>query len=120
MKTLTALCVLLLAGCQTLSRETIAYEATYQALHVIDTVQTLNIKNHRNGRLIGYESNPVLGKSPSDSDILTYMVAEAATHAMITFALDRAEAPLWLQRSWHIGSIGWNGRLVVMNYKMGL
>jgi hypothetical protein len=120
MKTLIVLCAMLLTGCATLSRETIAYEATYQALHVIDTVQTLNIKSHRNGRLIGYESNPILGKSPSDGEIFTYMAAEAATHAMITFALDRAEAPMWLQRSWHIGSMAWNGRQVYLNYRMGL
>ncbi len=107
---------LCLVGCSTLPMEQVAYEATYQALHVIDTAQTLNIRNVRGG----YEKNPLLGRHPSDADIIAYMAGESVAHYLITkFMADRG-APAWLQRAWHIGSVTWSARTVHINYKIGL
>jgi hypothetical protein len=105
-----------LSGCASMTREQIAYESAYQALHVVDTIQTLKIRKHS----LVYETNPILGKHPSDAEVISYMAAESVAHFFITSALSRSKAPRWLNSSWHYLSIGWNGRNVVVNYRNGL
>jgi hypothetical protein len=119
---LSCIAVALLSACSTLPREQMIYESTYQVLHAIDAVQTMNIdlrRDYRRGRHV-YEGNPILGKYPKDSEVLAYMAGEAALHFGITKLLADRGAPVAVQRLWHYTSIGWNGRLVIRNRKMGL
>lgn len=110
-----AVCVLaaLMTGCASLPREQRTYEATYQALHVVDTIQTLRIRKTPGT----YETNPLLGKHPTDTEVIAYMAAEAVAHAYITKTLADSNAPMWLQRAWHFTSVSWNGWLVISNQK---
>jgi hypothetical protein len=106
----------LLTGCASLPREQMIYEASYQALHVIDTAQTLRIRH----KVQFHESNPILGRYPSDAEVLGVMAAEAIAHAYVTKLLADRNAPMWAQRTWHHLSIAWNGRLVLRNNLRGL
>lgn len=111
-------CVLaaLMTGCASLPREQMTYEVTYQALHVVDTIQTLRIRKTPGT----FETNLILGKRPTDAEVIAYMAAEAVAHAYITKAMADRGAPMWLQRAWHYASVTWNGRLVIYNHRRGL
>jgi hypothetical protein len=113
---LVSLAAAVLCGCASLSREQLILEGSYQALHVADTIQTLNIKKDN-----GYwERNPILGRHPSDTEVIAYMAGEAIAHALISKTLADRNAPDWLQRLWHYSSVSWNGALVISNHKRGL
>jgi hypothetical protein len=99
-----------ICGCSTIPGEQMSYEIGYQALHAVDTMQTLDFK--KRGWI---ENNPLLGRHPSDSEIIAYMAAESVSHMLITKTLAERHAPMWLQRMWHYLSISWNGALVIGN-----
>lgn len=104
----------ILCGCASMPKEQRTYEIAYQALHAIDTAQTLKINN-----VAGRETNPILGRHPKDYEVIAYMAAEAAIHARISKAMADHDAPMWMQRSWHYVSLIWNGHLVIRNERRG-
>lgn len=115
----------LLQGCATLPAPQRAAEATYQALHFADALQTLDIKNHpceqiSPGMLHCYrEGNPLLGPYPSDGRVAAYMLAESLAHAYVTEQLVDNDAPGWVQWAWHIASIGYAANNVLQNSREG-
>jgi hypothetical protein len=126
MKRLTLMDALLLAlallfllsfgGCATLPPEQRAEEAAYQSLHLVDTLQTLQIHNGYSS----YEQSPVLGRHPSQTAIVAYMAAEAGLHAIVTEQLSERGAPIWVQRVWAGASIGFTALTVRHNMQTGI
>ena len=108
--------LILLSGCASLRPEQRNTEIAYQALHIVDTLQTLDIKNHNDV----VESNHILGYRPTDAKIISYMAAESVLHFAITTQLASHGAPLWLQRTWGMASIGLTARVVAVNFRLGL
>lgn len=110
----------LLFGCaampNTWTKENQRLEIAYQAVHVVDLGQTLDIKNHPGLK----EDNWFLGEHPSDEKIALWYVGTAYGHAFVTSALERENAPRWLCRTWQAVTIGNALSNIHGNYKLGL
>lgn len=113
--------ILMLTGCasspSTWSKETLRSEYTFQTMHAIDALQTLDIKNHP-----GYsESDPFLGDHPSDRTIAVWYASTAVLHGAITSVLvEDKSTPKWVCRMWEMLTIGFTNEAVVHNYNMGM
>jgi len=94
------------------SREDVALEVTWQALHLVDTIQTRQIALNPNKY---YEMNPLLGSHPSEEKILIYMAMGTVIHALITHYLPKKCRPYFQGVT-----IGLSGACVVRNLQIGL
>ena len=115
---LPMLLVVSLSGCATWSRETVAEESVYQASHILDSVQTLEIS-----RTPGYyevQSRWAIGRHPTETDVYAYMGAVAIGHALLTDYFVSRGAPPWLLRAWEAVTIGMSTQDVAHNYNIGL
>lgn len=124
MKPLLALltCILLIscAGRQPLTKSQWVGEAAWQAIHVIDWGQTLNIADNPDY----HEKNPLIGRHPSRGKVNLYMGASAIIHPIITYLLPEDYKvlginihPRWL---WIGGTITTSGLCVINNNAIGL
>ena len=86
-------------------------ELAFAMLMLIDYWQTRDIKNHPGY----YETNPLLGKHPSDARIRNYFIGATVAHAAITYALPEKYRPAW---QW--GTIGVEAAVVLHNKGIGL
>jgi len=67
-------------------------EVTWQSLHLIDTTQTLSVARDPDC----YDesvSDPIIGKHPSQRDVLLWMFAASALHFIVTDWLAMHEHP---------------------------
>ena len=83
-------------------------EYVFQALNVIDTIETVHILN-KGGR----ELNPILGSQPSTEKVIAFKTANAAMHLAITMYL-MDHHPKYV-KTWQHLSIGLMGTVVVLN-----
>ena len=114
-----AACMLIawaLSGCAALPLEQRTEESAYQALHLADMMQTLDIKNHAGH----HESNPILGQHPNDGQVVAYFAAEAGLHYVVTKALYDGDAPMWAQRLWQGAWLYWETDNVYTNHQHGI
>lgn len=108
-------------------RETIAEETLFQAVHLIDTAQTLGISHtpchwdHR-GQECPAEAfaGALIGHHPSDRSVWALMGTEAVLHLAVTAGLYRAGAPMWVQRGWQAVTIGFQLADDDRNVRIGL
>ena len=103
----------LLAGCTTLPPA----EQAWQALHAIDTVQTLHIARDP-ARFHEDIAAWAIGRHPSAGSVLAYMAGTAVIHAQCARWLDDRH-PLGF-KAFEVISIGLTGRNVLVNVKVGL
>jgi len=96
---------------QPLTKAQIAGEIAFEALHLIDWGQTLDIENH-DGM---YEWNPLMGRHPSRGRVNLVMGAIAVVHPVITWAIP-SEYRWW----WIGGSSAASAWAVVHNDRLGL
>lgn len=95
-------------------------ESLFQIVHVADTLQTLQIPDHRGL----YESSnifdggPWIGRKPTPSAIKLYMGGEAIAHALVSYELYR-HAP-WMSRIWEVTTISVDASTVAHNAQIGL
>ena len=100
---------------------------------IVDYGQTLDIKNQRacwsedNGSRFMpysvpagctssfYETNPLLGRDPSDSRIRNYFVGASLAHVAITYLLPKQYRP-----SWQWGTLAIQLGVISKNYQLGL
>ena len=99
--------------------ETKVEESLYQALHLIDTAQTLYISKHPD-RFYEVESAWAIGRHPSPSRVIGYMALDAAGHAAITATLVSLNAPSWVTRTWELLTIGDSAHCVGNNFRIGI
>jgi hypothetical protein len=99
--------------------ETKVEEALYQALHLIDTSQTIYIAKHPD-RFYESESAWAIGKHPSESRVIGYMALDAVGHAAVTATLVSFNAPRWLTRTWELVTIGDSAHCVGNNFRIGI
>lgn len=117
MKLITALVVLLLAGCASWTPETRREEIAFQALSAVDATQTIRIAREPDRFS---ESNPILGEHPSTRRVATYFAANGVLHFAATSLLEEAHAPQWLVRTWEAVGIVIEGRDVALNISHGI
>ncbi len=78
---------------------------------VLDAAQTRDIKNYSTT----WETNPMLGKHPSDSRVRNYFVGAALGH----YAVSRALPAGWPRQAWQYGWIAIEVVQVVKNKRAG-
>ena len=100
------------------SRETQAEELTWQALHVVDTAQTLQIAAHPECYHED-QSAVLLGRGPNAGQVALWSAASAALHAGLTALIEERDER-WLQRTWQFLSIVPTALTVSHNFRLGL
>ena len=97
-----------------------AAEALFQAVHVADLQQTLDIKRHPGLIEVGgiVDSAWAIGHRPSDRSVYAFMAAEGALHAGVTVLLSQWSP--WAARGWEAITISVNGEVVRHNAQLGL
>jgi hypothetical protein len=125
-KTLLALSLAAtLAGCATVSPGTIATEATWQALNVVDTGQTVTIaRNPERFQEAEGVTRALTGAHPSTGRVYAVMGAYAVLHAGVTLAIEEenpGHGP-WAVASvlWQALTLGEKTRCVVDNFHYGI
>ena len=94
-------------------------ELAYQAVHAVDTLQTLQIARHPKC----YAENDqawLIGAHPSEGDVLAWGIGLAALHAAVMKALADREAPRWIQAGWQMVTLGMPAYDVAHNARIGL
>lgn len=89
-------------------------EIAYHVLIAIDTWQTMECQRRPNC----YEMNPILGKHPSDKEIIGYMALSSASHYAVTRILMKVKPELVDEWQWL--SIGFQGGVVAANLRWQL
>jgi hypothetical protein len=107
----------LLGGCASLTPETRAEEALYQAELYVDGADTLDIARHPH---TFHELNPALGHHPSQAKVAAVIATTSAAHAFVTVELSDHGAPAWVLRTWEVCSISVEAGAVAWNAHVGL
>jgi hypothetical protein len=94
---------------------TIVLLTTLICLNVVDWQQTLDISNHED--LV--ESNCIMGKHPTDSEINTYFALALAAQIGTGFLLGELFDEKYRDYFW-MGCIGLEVGMVANNYSLGL
>ena len=103
-------------GCQSVDRQ----ELAWQGLHVVDVAQTLNAASDPCYEETAWLTEKIIGKQPSDAEVLAWGVGTALVHMWVANQLERRNAPRWLQMTWSLGTIGSTGYAVVDNHQNGV
>lgn len=104
---------LVLAGCVSLP----PVELAWQALHAVDTVQTLKIARNPD-RYWEAQSASIIGSHPSERSVLAFMVGSAIVHAQCARWLNGRHPRLFTV--FEAASLGMAGRNVYVNARIGL
>ncbi len=78
----------------------------------VDMMQTLDIKNHPGL----HETNPILGRHPSDHKVVTYFLVSAAAHTVLVQKLPAG----WPRQSAQYGLIALELVVIAKNKKLGI
>ena len=113
MRWLLCLC---LCGCAEIPRE----EYAYQGIHLVDTLQTIQIArsdcfSERDDRYAW-----AIGEHPSVAGAVAWGVALAAGHGLITVWMRDHDWPRWAQQSWQAISFGGAVYDVKNNFDQGI
>jgi hypothetical protein len=110
------------AGARDWSPPEIAEESLFQAIHLIDLEQTLDIHRHNNLEEMGLQQGGcawAIGHYPSESRIYAYMSAEAAVHFVVTDVLVHFGSP-WMVHTFERTTISVNALVIDNNARLGL
>ena len=100
----------------------IAEESLFQAVHLVDLEQTLDIHRHNNLQEMGIDHGGcawAIGHYPSEAQIYAYMSAEAALHFVVTDLLVRYGSP-WMVHAFERTTISVNAAVIDSNAHLGL
>lgn len=97
-----------------------ALQCVNGALFVADALQTLDIKNHKSM----YETNPILGKHPSDAEVMGYFIGTFAIHSVVAYYLPdllfKPKTASLFRKGIITLSIGVESAVIHHNYQMGI
>ncbi len=100
----------------------IAEESLFQAIHLVDLGQTLDIHRHSNLEEMGLTHGGcawAIGHYPSESRIYAYMGTEAALHFVVADLLVHYGRP-WMVHAFEATTISINAVVVDDNARLGL
>jgi hypothetical protein len=110
------LAVPLFAGCQTLSRQ----EMAWQALHAVDVAQTASAASDPCYVEDALITRQLIGANPSTEEVLLWGAGMAVGHAFVTNLLERSDAPGWMRKTWSYATITGTGLAVATNHSEGI
>lgn len=91
-------------------------EPAFDLALAADMLTTLDIRHHSGM----YETNPVLGRHPSDAKVLAYFSACAGIHYVITDQMFKHNMPMPIINAWQVLTIGVETGYATRNYSIGL
>ena len=100
----------------------LAEEGVFQAIHLIDLGQTLDIHRHDNLQEMGVDHGGcawAIGHYPSEPRIYAYMGAEAAVHFLVADILVHFGKP-WMVHAFERTTISFNAMVIDSNAHLGL
>lgn len=114
MRHITAVALLVLSGVahSEWTKQDSAWQLAYTALHVADWAQTRNIARNPDEF---HETNPILGRHPSVSEVDDYFLVTGVAHALVSAAL-----PPKYRRKWQAAGIVVEAGAVAHNYSIGI
>jgi hypothetical protein len=83
----------------------------FNVLQGIDMLQTLEIANND----AYYETNPILGKHPSETAVVTYFITRGFAHYHVTKMI-----PQKYRRFWHGYNVIYNYDVIRDNHELGI
>ena len=83
----------------------------FNILQTIDMLQTLEIANNDNY----YEKNKILGKHPSEAQVITYFISRGFAHYHVTKMI-----PEKYRNLWHGYNMVYNYDVIRKNHKLGI
>jgi|TARA_B100000902_G_C27311487_1_gene918699 hypothetical protein len=83
----------------------------FNVLQTIDMLQTLEIANNDNY----YEKNKILGKHPSEAQVITYFIARGFAHYEATKMI-----PEKYRKFWHTYNVVYNYDVIRDNHNIGI
>jgi hypothetical protein len=100
----------------------IAEESVFQAIHLADLGQTLDIHRHSNLEEMGIDQGGcawAIGHYPSEARIYAYMGAEGALHFLVTDLLVHYGSP-WMVHAFERATMSINALVIDNNARLGL
>lgn len=94
-----------------LSKNDIKAIYLFNMIQAVDMFQTLEIANND----MYYETNKILGKHPSELQVITYFILRGFSHYEITKMIPEKYRPLW-----HGYGIFYNYNIVKDNHELGI
>lgn len=116
-KPLVVLSSLVLSGCALVPENNL--DRTWQALHIIDAAQTMSLNSDPCLEEINPMTRTLIGKEPSDEEVIAWYIGTAVGHYFIGQALDR----WWNEKAgntWRAITVGAVGYTVVNNHQLGM
>lgn len=108
--------VLFQVGCSTMHRE-----AAWLTLHAVDVAQTINgPAQDPCFEEVDNLTRSLIGAHPSTGEALAWGAGVALIHAGVTWSLERANAPGWLQIGWQAVTIVNTSYSLVNNHREGI
>ena len=83
----------------------------FNVLQFVDMLQTLEIANNDDY----YEKNKILGKHPSEFQVVTYFIARGFAHYEATKII-----PIKYRKFWHTYNIVYNYNVIKDNHELGI
>ena len=83
----------------------------FNILQGIDMLQTLEIANNDNY----YEKNKIMGKHPSEAQVVTYFIARGLAHYQATKMIPQKYMSIW-----HTYNIVYNYNIIKDNHELGI
>lgn len=121
---LGVIAALLAPGCShAADTETIAEEVAFQAVHLVDTGQTVWMSSHEDRfyeRSNVLDGGWIIGARPSQARVWQYMAGEALAHALFTAVLVHYHAPRWSIRVWEAVTIAVDADTIAHNASIGV
>lgn len=117
-----ALITMVLSSCAHVpyTKQEIALEVAWQGLHVVDWLQTEEIAKNPNF----YETNKIMGRSPSRGKVNTHMALFAVGHLAVSYLLPSKFTvmgwKLYPRKYWQWTSVIAKGYYVGKNYRIGV
>lgn len=101
------------------SKETTVEEAVWQAMNVVDTLQTIQIaKNPKCFQEVG-QLGWFTGPHPSKTQVIEVSALFSVAHYGTTLLLENY-GPRWAQRVWQFGNFGYKGHTIIQNANYGI
>lgn len=102
------------------TREDARWEATWQALHFVDALQTDMMLNRGGYEEVDAITSRVIGAHPSRAQSAAWSIAVGVGHFYVTKRLVDGNAPRWVRRGWQLTTISLQGNAVIINWSQGL
>lgn len=113
------LVLVLLNGCA-VYQDMSPQEKAWQALHLVDSAQTMNIVNNDCYDEGAFLTRKIIGEQPEKERVIAWAVGSSLLHAAVSKELDSGNYPKWMGVTWQSITLIDTGYSVYNNHGNGL